>query len=441
VTRRCRFTIAAAVAWLAACSGPPRAPVAPAPASAPSRPSPHHLDDPDVNRPPTPKLLAGIDWNAPVTWDQIAPTGADFEERLDEIPDVPAADELAVAMLTGGNFACAAPPAACGAPVDVPAPAPGATAADPCLRRLLALWSLSRVDDELVPRVRDAIKAIAALPPPESQLVATAIKAVPESDQDGRLELLGIAWRAGQHEVVNGLLSGLDDAHLVTALTRDHIDGTLDLLTADRERRAFLGAIADEQLATAARISAMSEVAAADVVATGKDRLTPDLEKALIAATRSADCATAAAAAHVFEAHGDHRFGPKRPHARTTAAMMRAMCVLASYEQLLRADEPSYLLGYVPASGLDLVRVTYDPYSDVDTDGDGDPHTARTTEHVSRDEVVLPELEDLIRALHSCKGTVCTSDEHEFRFTWKPQGGEMILSRIEVIERPPCRTP
>ena len=401
----------------------------------------HHLDDPDVNRPAPPKLLAGIDWNAAVTWEQIAPTGADFEERLDEIPDVPAADELAVAMLNGGNFACAAPPSVCGAPIDVPSPAPTATLTDPCLRRLLALWSLSRVDDDLLPRVHDALRAIAALPPPESQLVATAIKAVPEADQDGRLELLAIASTAGQRELANGLLSGMDDAHLVTALTKHHLDGALDLLTPDLHRKAFLAAITDEQLATAARISAMSEVASADVVATGKDRITPDLEKALIAATKSADCATAAAAAHMFEAHGDHRFGPKRPHTHTTAAMMRAMCVLASYEQLQRADEPSYLLGYVPASGLDVVRVTYDPYSDVDTDGDGDPHTARTTDHIKRDEVVLPELDDMIRALHHCQGAVCTSDEHEFHFGWKPAGGELILSRIEVIERPPCRTP
>jgi hypothetical protein len=415
--------------------------VAPAPVPTPVAPAPHHLADPDVNRPPPPKLLAGIDWAGPVTWEQIAPTGADFEERLDEIPDVPAADELAVAMLNGGNFACPAPPSVCGAPVDLPDPAPTATLSDPCLRRLLALWALSRVDGDLLPRVHDALRAIVALPPPESQLVATAIKAVPETDQDGRLELLAIAFRAGQHELVNGMLSDLDDAHLVTALTRDHIDGALDALTADRQRAAFLGAIKDEQLATTARISAMSEVAATDVLATGKDKLTPDLEKALIAATRSADCATAAAAAHIFEAHGDHRFGPKRPHAHTIAAMMRAMCVVASYEQMQRTDEPSYLPGYVPRAGLDIVRVTYDPYSDTDADGDGDPHTTHTTEHVARDEVVLPELEDMIRALHHCQGAVCTSDEREFRFDYKPQGGELILSRIEVIERPPCRTP
>ena len=160
--------IAATAALLAACGTPARPVVAPAHVSEPAPPpAPHHLDDPDVNRPPPPKLLAGIDWNGPVTWEQIAPTGADFEERLEEIPDVPAADELAVSMLTGGNFACPAPPSACGAPVDLPDPAPAATLSDPCLRRLLALWALSRVDDRLLPRVHDALRAIAALPPPE----------------------------------------------------------------------------------------------------------------------------------------------------------------------------------------------------------------------------------------------------------------------------------
>jgi hypothetical protein len=428
-----------AVAYLAACGGTPREAVAPAHTSPPT-PAPHHLDDPDVNR--HHEKLLNVDWSGTVTWEQIAPTGADVDAKLDEIPDVPAADDLAVAMINGGNFACTSPPVSCGAPLELPPPAPTATLADPCLRRILALWSLGRVDDQMLPRIRDGLRAIAALPPPESQLVAQAIRTIPDSDQDGRLELLAIAWKAGQRDVVNAGVADLDDAHILAALTKHHIDGALDQLTPDRARAAFLGAITDEQLAAATREDAMLELASADVVATGKDKLAPDLEKTLIAATKSPDCAVAAAAAHMFEARGDHRFGPKRPRARTVAPMMRAMCVLASYEQLQRPDEPSYLLGYVPAAGLELVRVTYDPYSDVDTDGDGDPHTTHTTELIKRDEVVLPELEDMIRALHHCKDSVCTSGEHEFRFGWKPgAGGELVLARLEVVDRPPCRSP
>ena len=77
-----------------------------------------------------------------------------------------------------------------------------------------------------------------------------------------------------------------------------------------------------------------------------------------------------------------------------------------------------------------------------DTDGDGDPHTTHTTDHIARDQVALPELEDMVAALHHCQGPVCTSDEREFHFGWKPgPGGDLVLAKIEVIERPPCRSP
>ena len=60
----------------------------------------------------------------------------------------------------------------------------------------------------------------------------------------------------------------------------------------------------------------MIEVAAADT-STGKDKLAPDLaEGADRGHEARTDCAVAAAAAHMFETRGDHRFGPKRPRTR-----------------------------------------------------------------------------------------------------------------------------
>ena len=114
----------------------------------------------------------------------------------------------------------------------------------------------------------------------------------------------------------------------------------------------------------------------------------------------------------------------------------KPLCVLASYEAGQNADEPSFLLGYVPKKGLELVTTTYDEYNETDTDGDGDPHTEKKAVLVPRDEVVLPELEDLIRAFFHCAGTVCRSEDREFRFTFK--GGDLLLTRLEVSERPPC---
>lgn len=402
-----------------------------------------HLDDPDLNREPPPKLLA-IDWSstqlasdadALALWERIAPTGADWSDKLDEIPDEGTTNEqLALALLRGGNFTCSPPaPHACArGPVDVPEPAHDATLADPCLRRLLAMWAIGQLEDSDLAGARDALRAIVAIPPPESELTAVALKALPESDHDGRLELYALAFRAGHRELVNGQLGTLDDAHLLEAVQKHHIDGALDLLSAESDRTVFLAVITDEQLHPHARVQAISELYAAD------GKLANDARTAITRATRSPSCHVAAAASHFLVRSGEKKFAPGKPRTSKPAAMMRALCVLTSYEAAQRADEPSFLLGYVPKKGLEIVRTDYDEYNDVDTDGDGDPRTERKTIVVPRDEVVLPEVEDLMRAFAHCTGTTCRSDDQDFRFVFKG-GADLLLHRVEVTERPPCK--
>ena len=60
---------------------------------------------------------------------------------------------------------------------------------------------------------------------------------------------------------------------------------------------------------------------------------------------------------------------------------------------------------------------------------------------MKRDEAMLPELDDLVRAMRRCTATSCVSNDREFRFAWTPTGpgGELVLARIEVVERPPCQ--
>jgi hypothetical protein len=452
VASRSRFTIPTLLAGLAGCGGtpheigpPPAPPTAIAtPIDASTAPP---VPDPDLNRPPPVKLLA-IDWTAVAIrddadalalWKQIAPTGEDWEAKLDEIPGrLPVARQLAVALLHEGNFTCMPAVIAkdCAKPVfDVDPPRPTATLADPCLRRLLALWSITQLDDDDLPNVRAAFRAISTIPPPESQLVAAAIQRLPEDDHDARFELLAIAWKAGQRDVVNGSLNRLDVPHIVDAATKLHIDGALEVLSAEGYRSAYLGAVTDERLASPARTQAIVDLVATVVTppnapAGAIDKLPADLTTALVAATRSPDCTVAAAAARALDQHGDHRFLPRRG----SGAAMRAMCVLVSYESLQRNDEASLLASFVPARGLELGRVTYDALSDTDSDGDGDPHTERSVELVARSEVVVPEIDDLIRAMHHCSGTICQSDDREFRFTWKAGW----LTRLDVIDRPPC---
>ena len=426
-----------AIAGLSACGQTPREASRPTIPATPAKPETGHIAE--LEKPPT-KLL-DIDWSAVAIsndtdasslWQRIAPTGVDYTEKLDEVPEGEITNKLAEAMLRSGNFTCVQPPAPhdCAMPaVDVPEPAPSATLVDPCLRRVLAIWAISQLDDHS--RVRDALRAIVAIPPPESELTAIALKALPETDGSGRLELLAIAMRAGHRELVNGNLGGLDDAHLIEAVQKHHIDGALDLMSAESNRAVFIAAIGDEQLFPGARAQSIAELVAAD-----GDKLGTDAHAAIVRATRSADCGVAASAARFLVRSGEKKFAPAKPRTGKTSAMLRALCVLANYEAGLRPDEPTFLLGYIPKKGLELVTTTYDPYNDVDTDGDGDPHTEHKSEIVSRDQVTLPESEDMMRALRSCSGTTCKSAEREFRFVFK--GADLLLTRLEVTERPPC---
>lgn len=386
--------------------------------------------------------MLDIDWsNVAVTsdaeatalWRRIAPTGADWEDKLQEIP-AELAGPLAIAVLRGGGFTCArAATAACAAPVyDVEPPTETAGFDDPCLRRVLALWAIAQLDGDDLPAVHDALRGIAAIPPPESQLVSAAIHLVPEADHDARLALLAIAARAGQHDLVDAAVGALDEPHLVQAVRQYHIAGALEVLSAEASRAVYLAAVGDEALAAHARITAIGDLAAQG------PKLAPDLATVLVAATRSRDCGVAATASRVLDQHGDHRFVPRRPRTASLGQVMRALCVLASYEALQASDEASLLATYVPTRGLERTTITYDPLSEVDSDGDGDPHTTHTAELVPRGDAVLPELEDLVRAMQHCTGAICVSDDHEFRFVWRLAGGELLLHRIELADRPPC---
>lgn len=439
---RSAFTAVVAGALIGCGGGRPVAarpadPVAPE-AAAPSAREP----DPDLHRPP-PRRLLDLDWaKLPLAsdaerlaaWRRIAPTGADWDDKLQEVP-AEAARPLARAVLRGGNFTCAKPPAAgdCARPsYDVEPPAETAGFDDPCLRRLLGLWAFAQLDEDEAPALADALRAIAAIPPPESQLVAAALHALPEAAQDARLELLAIAWRAGQHELVDSTVGTLDEPHLIEAVRRHHIAGALDILSAEGHRAVYLAAVTDEALDGRARATAITDLVAV------ADKLAPDLQAALVTAAGSRDCGVAATAARALDQHGDHRFVPRRPRSAGVPQLMRAVCVLASYEALQHNDEASLLASYVPARGLERVTITYDALSDTDPDGDGDPHTAQVAELVARGDAVLPELTDLIRAMQHCTGAICVSDDHEFRFVWSRSGE---LTRLEVADRPPCPAP
>ncbi|MGE0546532.1 MAG: hypothetical protein AB7O24_06000 [Kofleriaceae bacterium] len=404
----------------------------------------HPVNDPDLEHPPRKPLLS-IDWTkvalsndaeALELWRAIAPTGHDWEDKLDEIP-VASSTPLAIALLHEGNFACTPPqpPTDCElAQEDVPDPVATAGLDDPCLRRILALWSIAQLEANDIPHVLDALRSIATLRAPESQLVAAAIDAVPETDHARKLELLSIAWAAGQRDLVNSKLGTLEEPFLIEAVRKHHIDGALEVLSADAHRPVFLAAIRDDALGARARVHAIDELVEASAAA----KLADDVRGAFVGATKSNDCRVAAHAARALEIKGDKRYVPRRPKTRSTAVMMRALCVLASYEQLQGSDEDSLLPTFVPTKGLEQVKVAFDPLGDVDQDGDGDPRTDREIDLIERDAVVVPEIEDIVQAFGQCKGTTCATHDREIRFSFKTVNGQLWLSRIELADRPPC---
>jgi hypothetical protein len=334
-------------------------------------------------------------------------------------------------MLHGNNFACPAVVTTHNCrklafDIEPPKPTDGIDA--PCLRRLLALWSIDQLDPADRAAARDSFLLIAQLPPPESQLVSAVFQSLPDNDPDEQLLFFEQAWAAGQRDLVNAHIGNLDETHLIAAVTRDHIDGALEILSAEAHRPTYLAAVTDEQLATKARVSAITELSSSE------DKLSFDLKAALITATGSADCAVAAAAARTLDHRGLKQYLPGRGKARTAAQLMRGLCVLASYEVLQGSDEPSLLPSYLPARGLERIAVTYDPLGEVDTDGDGDPHTTHEATLIPRKQAAVPDPEDVASAMAHCTGTSCVSESREYRFTFK--SGE--LTRLEIAERPPC---
>lgn len=428
-----------AVILLAACGGSPAKPV-PKPKPAPEVLVKKH-DITEFERPETPKLLS-IDWStvklassadALALWTRIAPTGLDWEDKLQELPDE-VERPLALALLEGGNFTCMPPVKQidCAPPqFDVKEPAHAAGFTDPCLRRLLAIWAIDKLDDADLPKLRDQLRAIVQLPPPESELVATVLAAIPDDDQATRLDLIGLAQRAGQQDVVTGAVGKLDEPSLIIAVTKHHVDSALEILSAEGHRATYLGAVVDEQLGAVARIRAMHDLVATD------DKLAPDVKAALVKAAAAKDCSVAATAARMLQQFGDKRFVPVRPRAATPDKLMRALCVLASYEHQQGADEASLLATYVPKHGLDRITIKYDALSETDDDGDGDVHTIPEALLIPKAQLLVPEIEDMIKAFRRCAGTVCRSEEREFRFSFRAG----LLWRLEIVERPPCPKP
>lgn len=370
-------------------------------------------------------------------WRRIIPTATDWELRVSQIPDA-AVEPLVGALLRGGNAACApmysdgCTPAAIG----FAEPAAGATFDDPCLRRQLVLWGVTSIDRDQEEALAPALVAVAGSAGFDNEVVGAVVAAAKDADEDARMTLIRAAAKAGHVDAIRDELGGLSEESLTELATKFHIDDAVDALDADHSRAVFVGAITDPALKPETRLNAIADLA---VVAAADKHLAKDIDKALTAATRDADCQVAAAAATTLVSLGKPHALPARTRSKKPVDAMRTLCVMAA------ADLPDAAADFVGPRGLKVVERSYDPdlefAPDDNLDGDNDPRTETKVETVvRRDFEDIPFDTEIPAAMKHCAGTTCSVGagvELSFGFVPAKDGG-LWLDTIERHDRGDC---
>lgn len=347
------------------------------------------------------------DASALALWQRIAPTGADWELRLGELPqDDALLKPLAMALLRQGGFACPARSTCVSAGFSELAET--ATLADPCLRRELALWAFGRLDEEDAAGLADALVSIAGLPPPEEELVSEAFELVPAGQDALLLRMNEVARAAGHGELADQSLQWLSAAGLDTAARTLHADGVFQILELAAARELFVAAITDAKLRPATRIAVMEELAA-------EEPLAKAVRAALRKAVADPRCEVAGTALRLLERAGDQ---VPRPPRRNTAAALRALCV---GEASSTSEHPlhSPLGELVSRQGV----VVIDHAALAEDAGE------LSGETIAPDQVyVLPFGDELAGALERCVGSTCRGPGVRFELAFDKQ---WRLARVE----------
>lgn len=360
----------------------------------------------------------------------LAPTGATWEETLALVP-ADRARAVAMTFLREGNVACRAIVAEeveCGEPIEHVAPiALDATLDDPCLRRLVAGWALAQLEATDIDAVADALAAIVALPLPEQELVEAVVALVPPNHDRLRLRLIEAAADGNRPDVADALLPGLTPGGAAFALVELGREGALDHLGATPPAGALAAAL-DNGLSQPMALAALEHLAA-DLDALAE----PAVLAAVIRQVTSDDCAVAARAAVLLDSAGDGQYLPRHAALTDAAAATRALCVARHVSD----DESREVLrSVVSADGLDLVDVDHTymdgpEMPDPDLDGDHDPYTRTTREHVDAADLLGDAILDWLPT--ACDGGHCEGPTGTIELMFGPGSGRALsLDEIRV---------
>ena len=313
----------------------------------------------DVADLPVPKDEAA----ALALWKKLAPTGADYEEKLASIPaDEAVRRPMARALLAGGNFECqdVVRYEECGneyeewADFDVKA-----TFDDACLRRRLALWALGEVEPGDLAGLDEVLVAMARLEKPEDELPQAVAAAVSDAAEPLRLAVIGTLVAAGREEDVS--IDGLSEEGLVKAAVEHGVDeaaGALHEVRHLEELAALLGSdgMADET--RAALLDRLDEV------------VHPKVTEALIKLTDDDNCQLAMEAALALDRRGDPSHLPQRSKGQSIGDASHAICMLLHDPDDTRAEER--LAAYIGPDGVQVEHTIDDPWAE-DAGPDDEP--------------------------------------------------------------------
>ena len=265
-------------------------------------------------------------------WQQLAPSGENYEDRLAAIPDDEAVRRpMAVALLRQGNFECEAVVQyeGCGQEsVELGPIEPTAGLDQPCLRRRLALWALDAITEEDARTLTEALVGLVELPEPEDELREQAFAVAVDDEQ--RLALLAAAVGEGLDE-----LAEIEAAKLTTiparieALRDLHINAAAQGLDPEAHRDVLLAALVDDELTSETRRTIMSQLAGDPA---------PAVSQALVAVVDDGDCSLAMEAAELLASRGDASHLPVRPASTDAGEHLRALCMLAHASDTARQE-------------------------------------------------------------------------------------------------------
>ncbi len=350
-------------------------------------------------------------------WKKLAPTGANYEDKLASIPSDPAVRRpMALTLLAGGDFECkeTVEYSECGedrlAWADFNLKS---TFADPCLRRRLALWATGELQADDIAIAEQTLFAMLEMEDPEIELPLAALAALERGPEAIRLRAYKVAMAKGIEEK-NMSIDGLSEQGLIAAARDVGIDEAALALDRGRHLEVMAELVNDDHR--------MTEETRASLLSTLAEVRSPASTEALKKRASGGSCALAMDAALALEQRGDGSFIPRRwIHADESAARF-ALCLSMHDSDEGRAR--TLLASFVGAEGVRVTRVNKSEweeverrYRDAGPDDEEEPDAGPEVVHS------LDEIDELVRETIEFENSDPEWNKRELSFTTAKDGG------------------